>query len=73
MLFLWTMKGTTWRMPIALTIIYFLKFVCASLFKIRYPHDYLWEYPGFYSLTVPYGMSNDFHFSVHIALLLVIL
>jgi PAP2 superfamily C-terminal len=26
----------------------------------------LWEFPGFYSITVPYGKTNDFFFSGHV-------
>lgn len=33
---------------------------------MRYPEGYLWEFPGFYSITVPYGRTNDFFFSGHI-------
>ncbi len=32
----------------------------------RYPDGYLWEFPGFYSITVPYGKTNDFFFSGHV-------
>ena len=38
----------------------------------RYPDGYLWENPGFYSLTTPYGASNDMHFTLHVCLLYVI-
>lgn len=33
---------------------------------MRFPENYLWGFPGFYSITVPYGKSNDFFFSGHI-------
>ena len=33
---------------------------------IRYPLGYLWDFPGVYSITVPYGRTNDFFFSGHI-------
>jgi len=67
----------TWRFPIALISIYMIRFMLMVwplslifhqfLFKMRYPEGYLWEFPGFYSLTVPYGKTNDFFFSGHIA------
>ena len=41
------------------------------LFKYRYPDGYVWENPGFYSLTTPYGASNDMHFTLHVCLLYV--
>jgi hypothetical protein len=33
---------------------------------MRYPDGYLWDFPGVYSITVPYGRTNDFFFSGHI-------
>ena len=36
------------------------------IFLIRYPEGYLWDFPGFYAITVPYGKTNDFFFSGHI-------
>ena len=33
---------------------------------MRYPDGYLWDFPGIYSLTVPYGTTNDFFYSGHI-------
>lgn len=29
---------------------------------MTYPEGYIWEYPGVYSLTVQYGMHNNFYF-----------
>jgi hypothetical protein len=69
---LWTVAGRTWRFPIALVGNYLCRFLCASLFKMKYPANMIWEYPGFHSLTVNYGSANDMHFCVHIALLMVI-
>jgi hypothetical protein len=33
---------------------------------MAYPEGYLWDYPGIYSLTVPYGSTNDFFYSGHV-------
>ena len=33
---------------------------------MRYPDGYLWDFPGIYSMTVPYGSTNDFFYSGHI-------
>jgi hypothetical protein len=38
---------------------------------MRYPDGYLWDFPGFYSITVPYGKTNDFFFSGHIGCCLI--
>ncbi len=35
---------------------------------MRYPDEYLWEFPGFFSLTLHYGVRNDFYFSSVVAL-----
>jgi len=69
---IWTYKGKTWRLPVALVLVYVAKAIISALFKYRYPDGYLWENPGFYSLTTPYGASNDMHFTLHVCLLYVI-
>lgn len=33
---------------------------------MRFPDDYLWEFPGIYSFVVPYQKTNDFFFSGHL-------
>ena len=33
---------------------------------MRFPEGYLWDFPGIYSITVPYGKTNDFFYSGHI-------
>jgi hypothetical protein len=35
---------------------------------MKYPEGYLWEYPGFPSITVSYLKTNDFFFSGHVGL-----
>lgn len=53
---------------IAICITYALRFVLSMLFKIRFPEGGdLWNFPGFYSLTIPYGNSNDYYFNPVIA------
>ena len=60
------MFGTTWRFLICIGVFYIFRFFCQQLFYFRYPEGYLWEFPGFYSITVPYGKTNDFFFSGHV-------
>lgn len=36
---------------------------------MRFPETSLWDYPGFYSLLVEYGPTNDTHFTLQIAVL----
>ena len=58
--------GKTWRLPIALIMFYLLRMMVQKLFLLRYPEGYLWSYPGFPSLVVPYGKTNDFFYSGHV-------
>jgi hypothetical protein len=67
----WVANSKTWRFPIALVCLYLTRLLCSVTFMIRYPKDYIWGYPGFPSITVPYGMANDFHFAVHVGLIVV--
>jgi hypothetical protein len=39
---------------------------------MRYPDGYLWEYPGFPSLTISYLKTNDFFFSGHVGFPIII-
>ena len=49
----WTYYGGTWRFMLSLFLTYVLRLICTSLFRMRAPvGGDLWEYPGFYSLTV---------------------
>ena len=39
---------------------------------MKYPEGYLWEYPGFPSVTVSYLKTNDFFFSGHVGFPIII-
>ena len=41
------------------------------MFLMTYPEGYEWEFPGFYSLSVPYGNSNTFFFSTSVGLCMI--
>ena len=30
---------------------------------MSFPYNYIWEFPGVYSLSVTYGVYNTFYFS----------
>jgi len=68
----WTMNGGSWRLPIAVTFIYALKVLISLLYKMRYPEDALWDYPGFPSLLVQYGPTNDTHFTLQLGLMVAV-
>ena len=60
----WVYNGGSWRFLIALSLAYFLRFINTSLFMIRKPPGGdIWEYPGFFSITVQYGAQNDYYFN----------
>jgi hypothetical protein len=59
-------NGKTWRLPMTLALFYLTRGIIQKLFVIRFPEGYLWDYPGFPSLVVPYGKTNDFFYSGHV-------
>ena len=38
---------------------------------MRYPDGYEWQFPGFYSISVPYGNQNTFFFSTTVGLCMI--
>jgi len=62
----WILFGKSIRLFIILFLFYFARNVCQQIFQMRYPENYLWEYPGFPSLSVSYLKTNDFFYSGHI-------
>jgi len=42
--------------------------MCQGLCSLPFPPGTIWRYPGFPSLLVTYGTSNDFFFSGHTAI-----
>lgn len=38
---------------------------------MAYPDGYLWEFPGMYSITVQYGIQNNFFFCPFVGLLVI--
>lgn len=59
-------KWNTWRYFLALAGFYGFWMIVQNLFLMKKPPGYLWEYPGFPSLVVPYDPTNDFFYSGHI-------
>ena len=60
--------GTTWRLPICLLMFYLLRGFCQQVYYVRFPKGFLWGWPGFYSITIPYGKTSDFFFSGHVGM-----
>lgn len=66
----WIFEGTL-RPFLALAIVLGLRQIVQSLVALPAPPNAIWHYPGFPSLLVTYGVSNDYFFSGHTAIAVV--
>ena len=41
------------------------------MYKMAYPDNYIWEFPGMYSITVQYGVNNGFYFCPYLGFLVI--
>jgi hypothetical protein len=57
--------GSTFRPFVALLLVFGLRQTCQGLCTLPFPKGTIWRDPGFPSLLVTYGTSNDFFFSGH--------
>lgn len=63
----WIFQG--WLRPfLGLVIVLGLRQIIQSLVALPAPPNAIWHYPGFPSLLVTYGVSNDYFFSGHTAI-----
>lgn len=69
---MWIFFGRSWRLIFSLFVFYISRFLVQGLFQLKYPEGYLWEDPGILSLTVSYYKSNDFFFSGHVGLPIIV-
>jgi hypothetical protein len=60
--------GASLRPFLALVIVLGLRQVMQALVALPAPPNAIWHYPGFPSLLVTYGVSNDYFFSGHTAI-----
>jgi PAP2 superfamily C-terminal len=60
--------GPTLRPFIAILILFGVRQSCQAICSLPTPAGAIWRYPGFPSLLVTYGTSNDFFFSGHTAI-----
>jgi hypothetical protein len=60
--------GSTWRPFIALLLLFVFRQTCQALCALPVPPGMIWRHPGFPSLLVTYGVSNDFFISGHTAI-----
>lgn len=63
----WLFSGTL-RPFLALVIVLGLRQIMQAVVALPTPASAIWHYPGFPSLLVTYGVSNDYFFSGHTAI-----
>ena len=63
-----TILGKTLQPFVAILIVFVLRQVCQTTVTLPPPPGIIWRHPGFPSLLVTYGVSNDFFFSGHTAI-----
>lgn len=61
--YFWIKKGRNWRPVISLFLFYFTKINFQATFCMKYPDNYMWDDPGFPSITITYYKSSNFFFS----------
>src|SRR5712691_13250408 len=61
----WSVLGPSLRPFVGLLILFSLRQICQGLCALPAPVGMLWFDPGFPSLLVTYGVSNDLFFSGH--------
>src|SRR6266446_7174783 len=66
----WSIIGPSFRPFVGLIILFGLRQICQALTALPPPPGMIWRYPGFPSLFVTYGVSNDQFFSGHTAMAL---
>jgi PAP2 superfamily protein len=67
LLSMWIFAGAI-RPFLGLVLVLGLRQIMQALVSLPAPPEAIWHYPGFPSLLVTYGVSNDYFFSAHTAL-----
>ena len=70
--FTWIFKSNSWRFLVSLFFFYTLRGFTQNIFQMRYPDGFLWSYPGLPSLAVSYFKTNDFFFSGHVGMPIIV-
>ena len=62
----------SWRMPFSVFLMYYIRGQLHNVYIMAHPEEYAFRYPGVFSITVPYFKTNDYFFSGHISVPLII-
>lgn len=65
MVFYFMLVAKTGLILQALATFYVLRGVVQGIFAMTFPDGGIWDYPGFPSFVIPYGLARDFYFSGH--------
>lgn len=68
-LYIWITKTRSIRIMIVFLLFYVIRGIHLYFFRLKFPAGFYFPYPGFPSLTVPYGRESDFFFSGHCGML----
>src|SRR5262249_1795206 len=61
----WRIVGPSFRPFLGLLFLFSLRQICQIACSLPPPSGMIWRYPGFPSLLVTYGVTNDLFFSGH--------
>ena len=56
------------RIVLLIFVFYLVRTFVQRIFFVQFPQHYIFLYPGFFSIAVPYTPSNDFFFSGHVGI-----
>jgi hypothetical protein len=68
----WVFRVKSWRFIITMIVFYGFRGFLQGFFQMGYPEGYFWENPGFSSLFVSYLKTNDFFYSGHVGLPIIV-
>eukprot|EP00330_Aristerostoma_sp_ATCC50986_P002349 CAMPEP_0114593646 /NCGR_PEP_ID=MMETSP0125-20121206/15241_1 /TAXON_ID=485358 ORGANISM="Aristerostoma sp., Strain ATCC 50986" /NCGR_SAMPLE_ID=MMETSP0125 /ASSEMBLY_ACC=CAM_ASM_000245 /LENGTH=284 /DNA_ID=CAMNT_0001793035 /DNA_START=98 /DNA_END=952 /DNA_ORIENTATION=- len=61
----WIVYRQSIRFLYTVAFFYMLRTFTQGIFFLKMPQDYIWDYPGFFSVVVEYFPKNDFFYSGH--------
>lgn len=64
----WIFYGKSLRLMITIASFYIFRGLTQRMFAMKFPSDYIFDDPDFFSVAVPYFKTNDFFFSGHIGI-----